>query len=100
MKTGQFGKLADQFWRFHTIANRQFCVSTIVANPLWIKCLWFMKNRQHLLAWHIFWLSFGKLDNAMLHSLFPLGTHGLIQNPCVDEGHFWRCMGHPLLHHK
>src|SRR5260221_3492084 len=100
METRQFGKLTHQFWGLHTIPDREFCIGSVVSHPLRVECLWLIENREYLLAWHIFWLSFGKLDNAMLHSLLPLGTHGFIQNPCVDEGHFWRCMGHPLLHHE
>src|SRR6266571_4081883 len=53
MKTRQLGKLTDQFWGLDTIANRQFRIGSIVAYPLWIECLWLMKNRQHLFAWYI-----------------------------------------------
>src|SRR5712692_8487752 len=34
----------------------------------------------------------------MLHRLFPLRTHGLIQDFRVNQGHFRAGMGHPLLH--
>src|SRR6266436_4370178 len=100
MKTGKFSKLADQFWRLHAIANRQFRIGSVVTYPLWIKCLRLIKNRQYLLAWHILWFSLVELNNAMLDYLFPLRPHRLVSDFCINQGHFWAGMSHPLLHHK
>src|SRR5258708_9035698 len=65
-------------------------------NPFWLKgiraCHW-----QELLSRNKLWFSIIELDDPLLQRLLPGGTHRLVENFRVDQSHFWRSMGHPLL---
>src|SRR5258708_17807858 len=98
VETRKFHDLAHDCCSFETTPQSHFDVLPMVADPLWIKGVW-ASHRQKLFAWHKFWFALIELDNALLDRLFPCFVHGVIQNSGVNQGHFWRRMGHPLLDH-
>src|SRR5258708_2549164 len=98
MKTRQFHKFTHDFRGFQAGAKGHFHVLTMFSDALRIKPI-LACHGQQFLRWHKLWPAVVELDNALLHRLFPLDTHGLIENFGVDEGHFRRSMGHPLLDH-